>query len=87
MKIILTDYVRVVCDMYIKDLMNYLGEFINGTKGNAINHAKIYMKIGPYLEEIKRIDVEESRLIGDSSVRVVFKPNKREIIRADDIPE
>jgi hypothetical protein len=73
--------------MYIKDLMNYLGEFINGKKGNAINHAKIYMKIGPYLEEIKRIDVEESRLIGDGSIRVVFKPNKREIIRADDIPE
>ncbi len=73
--------------MYIKDLMNYLGEFINGTKGNAINHAKIYMKIGPYLEEIKRIDVEESRLIGDGSIRVVFKPDKRQLIRADDIPE
>ena len=87
MKNNLTDYVRVVCDMYIKDLMNYLGEFINGTKGNAINHAKIYMKIGPYLEEIKRIDVEESRLIGDGSIRVVFKPDKRQLIRADDIPE
>ena len=73
--------------MYIKDLMNYLGEFINGTKGNAINHAKIYMKIGPYLEEIKRIDVEESRLIGDGAIRVVFKPDKRQLIRADDIPE
>ena len=73
--------------MFIKDLMNYLEHFIDGKKGNAINHAKIYMKIGPYLEEIKRIDVEESRLIGDSSVRVVFKTNKREIIRADDIPE
>ena len=45
--------------MYIKDLMNYLSEFINGTKGNAINNAKIYMKIGHYLEEIKRIDVDE----------------------------
>ena len=87
MKNNLTDYERVVCDMYIKDLMNYLGEFINGTKGNAINNAKIYMKVGPYLEEIKRIDVEESRIIGAGSIRVVFKPNKREIIRADDIPE
>jgi|TARA_R100000808_G_C2012993_1_gene64688 hypothetical protein len=73
--------------MYIKDLMNYLSEFINGTKGNAINNAKIYMKIGPYLEEIKRIDVEESRIIGDGSIRVVFKPDKRQLIRADDIPE
>ena len=83
----MTDYAKVVCDMYIKDLMNYLSEFINGTKGNAINNAKIYMKIGPYLEEIKRIDVEESRIIGDGSIRVVFKPDKRQLIRADDIPE
>ena len=73
--------------MYIKDLMNYLSEFINGTKGNAINNAKIYMKVGTYLEEIKRIDVEESNIIGDGTIRVVFKPNKKQIIRAPDIPE
>ena len=45
------------------------------------------MKLGPYVEEIKRIDVEERRLIGDGSIRVVFKPDKRQLIRADDIPE
>ena len=73
--------------MYIKDLMNYLEDFIDGKKGNAINNAKIYMKVGPYLEEIKRIDVEESNLIGNSTIRVVFKPNKRQIIRAPEIPE
>jgi len=73
--------------VYIKDLMNYLEHFIDGKKGNAINHAKIYMKIGPYLEELKRIDVEESNLIGDSTVRVVFKPTKKEIIIAPNIPE
>ena len=67
--------------------MNYLEHFIDGKKGNAINHAKIYMKIGPYLEELKRIDVEESNLIGDSTVRVVFKPTKKEIIIAPNIPE
>jgi|TARA_R110002012_G_scaffold128124_1_gene280375 hypothetical protein len=73
--------------MYIKDLMNYLEHFIDGKKGNAINNAKIYMKVGPYLEEVKRIDVEESSLIGDGTVRVVFKPTKKEIIRALNIPE
>ena len=73
--------------MFIKDLMKYLDHFIDGDKGTAINNAKIYMKIGPYLEEIKRIDVEEDNIIGNSSVRVVFKPNKRQIIRALDIPE
>ena len=73
--------------MFIKDLMNYLEHFIDGKKGNAINNAKVYMKVGPYLEEIKRIDVEEDNIIGNASVRVVFKPNKRQIIRAPDIPE
>ena len=73
--------------MFIKDLMKYLEHFIEGEKGNAINHAKIYMKVGPYLEEIKRIDVEEDNIIGNTSIRVVFKPNRTQIIRAPDIPE
>ena len=73
--------------MYIKDLMRYLEHFIDGDKGTAINNAKIYMKVGPYLEEIKRIDVEEDNIIGNTSIRVVFKPNKLQIIRAPDRPE
>ena len=73
--------------MFIKDLMRYLGHFIDGKKGNAINNAKIYMKVGPYLEELKRIDVEEDNIIGNTSIRVVFKPTKREIIIAPNIPE
>ena len=73
--------------MYIKDLMKYLEHFIDGEKGTAINNAKIYMKIGPYLEEMKRIDVEESNIIGEASIRVVFKPTKKQIIKAPDIPE
>ena len=40
--------------MYIKDLMRYLDHFIDGDKGTAINNAKVYMKIGPYLEEVRR---------------------------------
>ena len=73
--------------MYIKDLMKYLEHFIDGEKGNAINQAKIYMKSEGYYEEIKRIDVEEDNIIGNSSIRVVFKPNKRQIIKAPEIPE
>ena len=73
--------------MYIKDLMKYLEHFIDGEKGNAINQAKIYMKSEGYYEEIKRIDVEEDNIIGNASIRVVFKPNKRQIIKAPEIPE
>ena len=67
--------------------MRYLEHFIDGDKGTAINNAKVYMKVGPYLEEVKRIDVEESNLIGEGSIRVVFKPTKKEIIIAPNIPE
>ena len=38
--------------MYIKDLMKYLEHFIDGEKGNAINHAKIYMKSEGYYEAV-----------------------------------
>ena len=33
-----------------------------------------------YLEEIKRIEVHESTKPGDTSVRVVLKPNKEELL-------
>ena len=33
-----------------------------------------------YLEEIKRIEVHESNKPGDTSIRVVSKPNKEELI-------
>jgi hypothetical protein len=45
------------------------------------------MKSEGYYEEIKRIDVEEDNIIGNASIRVVFKPNKRQIIKAPEIPE
>jgi len=73
--------------MLVKHLQEYLGEFTDGKKGNAISNARVYMQSEGYLEEIKRIDVEESNIIGDGSIRVVFKPNKRQLIRAPDIPE
>ena len=73
--------------MLVKHLQEYLGEFTDGKKGNAISNARVYMKSEGYYEEIKRIDVEESNIIGDGSIRVVFKPNKRQLIRAPDIPE
>ena len=33
-----------------------------------------------YLEEIKRIEVHESNKPGDTSIRVVLKPNKEELL-------
>ena len=68
--------------MFVKHLQQYLDRFTqgeNGRQGNAVSNARIYiMTERGYLEEIKRIEVHESNKPGDTSIRVVLKPNKEE---------
>ena len=70
--------------MYVKHLQEYLDKFTTGSKGqrgNAVSNARIYILTDKgYLEEIKRIEVHESTKPGDTSVRVVLKPNKEELL-------
>ena len=70
--------------MYVKHLQEYLDKFTagpGGRRGNAVSNARIYiMTEKGYLEEIKRIEVHESNTPGDTSIRVVLKPNKEELI-------
>ena len=73
--------------MFVKHLQEYLDQFTNGKKGNAISNATIYMQIGGHLEEIKRIEVQESNIIGQSMVRVVLKHTKQKIIIAPKTPD
>jgi hypothetical protein len=68
-------------------LQEYLDQFTDGKKGNAVSNAKIYMEVGGHLEEIKRIEVQESNIIGQSAIRVVFKPTKEKIIIAPNTPD
>ena len=49
--------------MYVKHLQEFLENFTS-KKGNAISNAKIYVEKGGYLEEIKRMEVHESQIIG-----------------------
>ena len=68
--------------MYVKHLQEYLEKFTQGPgglRGNAVSNAKIFiMTQKGYLEEIKRIEVHESNTPGDTSIRVVLKPNREE---------
>ena len=48
--------------MFVKHLQEYLDQFTNGKKGNAISNATIYMHVGGHLEEIRRIEVQESNM-------------------------
>ena len=73
--------------MFVKHLQEYLDQFTNGKKGNAISNATIYMQIGGHLEEIKRIEVQESNIIGQQSIRVVLKPADNKVIIAPNNPE
>ena len=68
--------------MFVKHLQEYLDQFTNGKRGNAVSNATIYMQIGGHLEEIGRIEVQEANLIGQDSIRVVLKPTKEQLIIA-----
>ena len=73
--------------MFVKHLQEYLDQFTDGKKGNAVSNARIYMQVGGHLEEIKRIEVQESNIIGQSAIRVVFKPTREKIIIAPNTPD
>ena len=73
--------------MFVKHLQEYLDQFTDGKKGNAISNARIYMEVNGHLEEIKRIEVQESNIIGQNSIRVVLKPERSKLIIAPKTPE
>jgi hypothetical protein len=73
--------------MFVKHLQEYLDQFTDGKKGNGVSNARIFMEVNGHLEEIKRIEVQESNIIGQSAIRVVFKPTKEKIIIAPKTPD
>ena len=66
--------------MFVKHLQDYLEKFTEGPggkRGNAVSNARIYiMDEKGFLEEIKRIEVHESTIIGDTSLKVILKPQR-----------
>jgi hypothetical protein len=45
------------------------------------------MEVNGHLEEVRRIEVQESNIIGQSAVRVVLKPTRSRLIIAPNTPE
>ena len=63
--------------MYVKHLQEYLDQFTDGKKGNAVSNARAYIELEDgTLTEIRRMEVLESTIIGDSSIMVVMKADK-----------
>ena len=73
--------------MFVKHLQEYLDQFTDGKRVNGVSNARIFMEVNGHLEEIKRIEVQESNIIGQSAIRVVFKPTKEKIIIAPKTPD
>ena len=70
--------------MRVQDLQQLLSEFTDKLKGNAISDAKIYVAKDGYLEEIKRMEVQEHTLIGQSGLRLVLKTQSEKKLHLDD---
>ena len=70
--------------MLVKDLQQFLGSFTDKLKGNAISHAKIFVEKDGYLEEIRRMEVQEHTLIGQSGLRLVLKTQNEKKLHLDD---
>jgi hypothetical protein len=65
--------------MRLRHFMEYLQEFMDnkgkGQKG-SLGDCSVFMQVGNHLEELKRIEVQESTIIGANSMRIVLKPQK-----------
>jgi|TARA_R110000868_G_scaffold1939_1_gene15173 hypothetical protein len=61
--------------MRVRDLQQYLGKFTNDMKGTNLSDCHIYIETqSGHLEEIRRIEVQESKLVGSPEpVRIVLK--------------
>jgi hypothetical protein len=75
--------------MFVKHLQEYLEQFTNvkGRQITGIGNARIYMEVNGHLEEVKRIEVQESNIIGQNSIRVVLKPTRSKLIIAPKTPD
>ena len=70
--------------MLVKDLQQFLETFTDKLKGNAISHAKLYVEKNGYLEEIKRMEVQEHMIIGQPGLRLVMKTQKEKKLHMDE---
>ena len=62
--------------MYVKHLMEYLQQFVNDKKGNAIQNARVYIQKGGEMHQISRIEVLENNIIGQPSIFVLLRTQK-----------
>ena len=62
--------------MRVRELMNFMTEFMDnkGIVGTGLGDASVFIQVGGHLEELTKIEVQESTIIAPNSMRLVFKP-------------
>ena len=70
--------------MRLRDLQEILEKFTNGQKGTMISDCPVYIEtMSGHLEDIRRIEIQESVIVGDSNpARLVIKADRDELYRS-----
>ena len=70
--------------MRVRDFQQVLGKFTKNEKGTIISDCPVYIEtMSGHLEDVRRIEIQESNLIGDSNpARLVIKADKNELFRS-----
>jgi hypothetical protein len=68
----------------LRDLQQILDKFTDGQKGTIISDCPVYIETqSGHLEDVRRIEVQESAIIGDSNpARLVLKADSDNRIRS-----
>ncbi len=67
----------------VRDLQQILGKFTEGQKGTAISDCPVFIETSEgYLEDVRRIEVQESVIVGDLNPgRLVLKCDRNKRIK------
>ena len=70
--------------MRLRDLQQILEKFTDGQKGTMISDCPVYIETqSGHLEDVRRIEVQESAIIGDPNpARLVLKADSENRIRS-----
>ena len=70
--------------MRLRDLKQIIEKLNNGQKGTMISDCPVYIEtMSGHLEDIRRIEVQESTIIGDSNpARLVIKADRDQLYKS-----
>ena len=68
--------------MRVQDMQQFLTSFTEGS--DAVKNAVIFCEVNGTLYDVRRMEVQEHTIIGQSGLRLVLKTQKEKKIHVDD---